>query len=284
MIIAGVADANWIIYTLCITSCFFLTGFGHLYRTYRKQNALGVGNGKEEVTLKPLELPSYINDIYDEVDDNSLTFVTTGSNIPSKASHNENINFVFNDTQSRTTDGEDDEFGYFDLYFATKGDGNRPVEDRASQNESISTSSSSSNVVVQDKREYTKPNIPLQQFCQDNSHSCNVAVMVHHCIEHFQGMDDEDISNIYCNVCTPLQNDRQMNSHDQSNEMQISPDSKTVPETTLQTASPSVSRSGYFLDHLNKYVYAASENIIADCGEIESTKDKICDKNLPKTL
>lgn len=91
---AGTSKAGWIIYTLCITGCFILTALCHLFRTYRKRHALSSEKVKEEVILKPLELTLHNDDIYDEVNENSSTFVTTGSNIPSQASQNETLNLV----------------------------------------------------------------------------------------------------------------------------------------------------------------------------------------------
>lgn len=110
LIVAGMA--GWIIYTLCITSCFILTALCHLFRTYRKPQTLSSEKLKEETILKPLELILYNDDIYNEVDENSLTFVTTGSNIPSQSSSNETINFAFNERKQYSSktdhgDGED---------------------------------------------------------------------------------------------------------------------------------------------------------------------------------
>ncbi|CAC5381341.1 unnamed protein product [Mytilus coruscus] len=204
----GTSNTEWIIYTICITCCFIITVLCHLFRTYKKQYALGLRIVNEEVILKPLELSSYIDDIYDEVDVNPSTFVTTGSRVTSQASNNETINFVFNGRQSNTIDNIDDEAGYFDLYFAMKEDVNQQQENRALQKESSSTSSSNPNVIGQDNTEYLKPYIPLQEYCQEESHDCEVAVAVHPCIERSSGSDEDAAMNIYSNVYIPLQKDR----------------------------------------------------------------------------
>ncbi|XP_052071061.1 uncharacterized protein LOC127709498 [Mytilus californianus] len=306
----GTSNTEWIIYTLCITGFFVLTVLYHLFRKYRKRHALDFRVVNEKVISKPLELTSYIDDIYDEVDENPLTFftmgsnntsqasriddiydevdenplafVTMGSNVTSQASHNETINFVFDDKQSNIAGNEHEEAGYFDLYFGMKEGADEQQENRALQKESISTSSSNSNVVGQNNTEYPKPYIPLQEYFQEESHACEIAVMVHQCIERSSGSDKDAKMNIYSNVNIPLQKDRQMNS--QANENQLSHNSKTVHDTTLQTALPSVYRTGYFKDHINKYIYYASDNNIANCGEIESFKDKTFENRNPKTL
>ncbi|XP_052071060.1 uncharacterized protein LOC127709497 [Mytilus californianus] len=278
--VTGTSKADWMIYTLCITSCFILTALCHLFRTYRNRHALSFEAVNEEVILKPLELTLYNDDIYDEVDENSLTFVTTGSNIPSQASQNETINFVFNERHSSTTDNGNDEVGYLDLYFTMKEDKNRQVEVRSSQTESLSTSSSNSDIVVQENMEYPKPYIPLQQYCQDDSHSCKVAVMVHQSIKRSPGIDDDATSNIYSNVCIPLQKDRQIKS--QSNESRLSSDSKIVHETTLPFIIPSTFRTCYLQDCIN--MYAESEKTIDACGAIDSFEDKSIKKEKSKTF
>ncbi|CAC5373670.1 unnamed protein product [Mytilus coruscus] len=246
-------------------SCFILTALCHLFRTYRNRHALSFEVVNEEVILKPLELTLYNDDIYDEVDENSLTFVTTGSNIPSQASQNEIINFVFNERHFSTTDNGNDEVGYLDLYFAMKEDKNRQVEVRSSQTERLSTSSSNSDVVVQQNMEYPKPYIPLQQYCQDDSHSC---------------IDDDATSNIYSNGCIPLQKDRQINS--QSNESHLSSDSMIVHETTLPFIIPSAFRTCYLQHCINKY--AESEKTIDACGAIDSYEDKSIKNEKSKTF
>ncbi|CAC5383985.1 unnamed protein product [Mytilus coruscus] len=117
----GTSNAEWKIYTLCITVCFIVTGFGHLCRKYRKQRSLKVRNINEEVDSEPLE---------------STLFET--------------INFVCHEGRSYTKGNKYDEAGYPDLYFAMKEDDTDKVKDRASQRESLSTGSSNSNVVGQD--------------------------------------------------------------------------------------------------------------------------------------
>lgn len=283
LIIAETSKAHWMIYTLCITSCFILTALCHLFRTYRKRHALSSEKLKDEVILKPLELTVYNDDIYDEVNDNSLTFVTTGSNIPSQASQNETLNFVFDERHSCTTDNGDNEVGYLDLYFAMKEGKNRQVEDQSSQTESISTiscSSSNSDGVVQDNTEFPKPYISRQQYFPDDSNLCEVDVMVHQCIKRFGGIDEDETSNIYSNVCIQLQKDRQITG--QSNESRLSSDSKIVHETTLPFVIPSTFRTYYIQDESNKS--AGSEKTILACDVIDSYEEKSTKKEKSKTF
>ncbi|CAC5415133.1 unnamed protein product [Mytilus coruscus] len=277
----GTSNTEWLIYTLCITGCFVITVLCYLFRTYRKRHALDLRIVNEKV-LKPLERTSYNDNIYDEVDENPLTFVTIGPNVTSKASNNETINFVFDDRQSNTAGNEHDEAGYFDLYFGMKEGANEHEENRALQKESRSTSSSNSNVVGLDNTEYPNPYIPIQEYSHEESHACEVAVMVHQCIERSSGSDEDATSNIYSNVCITLQKDRQMNS--QANKSQLSSESRTVHDKTLKTVFPSLYRTGYLQDSINKYKYAASDKTIANCSGIESIKDTLFEKEMPKTF
>lgn len=176
----------------------------------------------KEVISKSLQQTLYNDDIYDEVNENSLTSVITESNIPSKGFQSETINFVFHERHSSTTDNEDDEVGYLDLYFAM-GEANKcQIENRSSQTDILSTSSSNSDIVVQDNTEYPKPYRPLQQYYKDDSHSSKVAVMVHQSMEI---SPDEDVNKIYSNVCRPLQKDRHIDS--MTNESVLTSDSRS---------------------------------------------------------
>lgn len=187
LIIAGTSKADWMLYTLCITSCFLLTVCGHLFRTYRKRHTLSVGNVEKEVILQHFELNSFIDDIYDEVN--------VASHFPPQVSENETINFVCDERQSSTVGYEGDEVGYLDLYFTMKEDENH----LASQNKSLSSCSSNSDVAIvdQDNTEYPNPYIPPQKYCPDDSNSCEVDVMVHQCIERSPCIDVDDTSNMY---------------------------------------------------------------------------------------
>lgn len=199
LIIAGTSKAGWMIYTLCITSCFLFTVFGHLFRTYRKQHTLSFGNVEKEVTLQHFELNAFIDDIYDDIDANSLTVVTTSSHFPPQVSVNETINFVCDERQSSTAGDEGDEIGYLDLYFTKKEDENNQEEDLASQNKSLSSCSSNSDVALvdQDNTEYPKPYIQIQKYCPDDSNSSKVDVMVHQCIERSPCIDVDYTSDMY---------------------------------------------------------------------------------------
>ncbi|CAC5373673.1 unnamed protein product [Mytilus coruscus] len=183
------------------------------------------------------------------------TFIKTGSNVTSQASHNETINFVFHERQSNTIGNIDDEAGYFDLYFAIEEDANDQLEDRASQKENLSISSSTSNVVSQDNTECPKL---LQKYCQEDSHAFDVTVTVHQCIKRSSWSDEDPTSDKYSNICIPLLKDRQINS--QANESHSSSESKTSHDTTLPA------------NCTNKY--AESEKTIDACCAIESNKDK----------
>ncbi|CAC5373428.1 unnamed protein product [Mytilus coruscus] len=272
------SNIKWKIYILCITTSFILTGLGHLFRTYRKRHALDFRIINEEVILKPLELTSYIDDIYDEVDDNTSTFVTTGSNVTSKTSNNETINFVFDDRQTNTADNEHDEAGYFDLYFAMKEDVNHQEENRGSQKESRSTNSSISNDVDQNITAYHKPYIQHQEYSQEDPHACEVTVTVHHCMERSSWSDEDGTRNVYSNVCLPFQKDRKMNK--QANESHLSSDSNTVHDTTLPLFIPSTFRTCYLQDSTNKY--AESEKTLDACSATEENKS--IKKEMSKTF
>lgn len=191
LIIAGTSKADWMLYTLCITSCFLLTVFGHLFRTYRKRHTLSVGNVEKEVILQHFEQNSFIDDICDEVNG--------ASHVPPQVSENETINFVCDERQYSTVGYEGDEVGYLDLYFTMKEDENHQEEDLVSQIKSLSSCSSNSDVAIvdQDNTEYPKPYIPPQKYRPDDSNSCEVDVMVHQCIECSPCIDVDDTSNMY---------------------------------------------------------------------------------------
>ncbi|VDI39456.1 Hypothetical predicted protein [Mytilus galloprovincialis] len=167
------APDDWIIYTLCITSCFFVTGFGHLFRIYIKRRSQKVGIIKKKGIPEPFT--SSIGD-FNQEDKTPIQFVTTGSNVTPKASHEDTINFVCHERQSYITLDEDDEDGNFDLYFDMKEDVDHQVEHHALQKECLSTSSFNSIVVSQDKTEIDEP---LSDYCQEDAHACEVSVTVH---------------------------------------------------------------------------------------------------------
>lgn len=158
---------------------------------------------------------------------------------------------------------------------------NRQVEDQLSQTESISTiscSSSNSDVVVQDNTEFPKPYKSRQQYFPDDL--CEVDVTVHQCIKRFGGIDENETSNIYSNVCIQLQKDRQITG--QSNESRLSSDSKIVHETTLPFVIPSTFRTNHIQDESNKS--AGSEKTIVACDVIDSYEEKSTKKEKSKTF
>ncbi|CAC5404471.1 unnamed protein product [Mytilus coruscus] len=183
---------------------------------------------------------------FNEEDKAQITFVTTGSNVTTQASHNETINFVVHERQSKPAYNEDDEAGYFDLYFAMNKDVNHQVEDRSLQKESLSTSSSISNFVGRNYTAYHNPYVPLQEYSQEDPYACEVTVTVHQGIECSSWSDEDAPSHIYSNVCIPLRKDRLMNS--QANESQLSSDRNIVHESTLPAIILPVFRTVYLQD------------------------------------
>ncbi|CAG2228853.1 unnamed protein product [Mytilus edulis] len=171
--VAGTLKADWIIYTLCITSCLCLTGFGHCFRTYRERRSLKVRAISATTVSEPLT--PYMGD-YTEVDKETLSLVAKGLNVKTKESRNETINVVKHESQSYITSIEDDEAGYFDLYFDRKEDVDHQVEHHALQKKSFSISSFNSKVGSQDNIDVHELH---QEYFHEDSQSCEVSVMVH---------------------------------------------------------------------------------------------------------
>lgn len=113
---------------------------------------------------------------YTEVAKKPLTFVTTGSNVATKTSHNETINFVIRESQSYSASKDDDEAGYFDLYFDMREDVDHEEEHHTLQKKTLSMSSFNSIVFSQDNTEFHNT---LQEYCQEDAHACEVSVTVH---------------------------------------------------------------------------------------------------------
>ncbi|CAG2228852.1 unnamed protein product [Mytilus edulis] len=207
-------------------------------------------------------------------------------------------------------DDEDDEVGYFDLYFDMKEDENQQEKKHTLRKESLLTSSFNSNV---DSQVNTKFYEPLSKYFQEDAHACEVSVTFHErqfntacneddevdkagyfdlyfdmkvdvnhqCIERSVLSKEDAANNIYVNVYQLLQNERQKNSQ-LANGNRLSPDSYSVRDKTLKTAIPSryrTSNSQYYT-----YKYAESEITIGACGSIESNKDKSITEEKSKTL
>ncbi|CAG2186384.1 unnamed protein product [Mytilus edulis] len=234
------SKADWMIYILCITSCFFLTGFCHWFRTYRKRQSLEVRIINENVASEPFTLCMGEND---EDDKKPLTFVKTESLHTHKTSNNETINFVFNDEESNIASNDHDEAGYFDMYFT--------IEDINHQAEN--------------------------QVSQKDPNACQVPVTVHQCIERSSLSREDDTSNIYSNVFMPMQKDRKMIKQANDNEKHLSSDSKTVHDITLPLFIRSTFRNFYSQNETNKA--AASEKTIVACDTIDSYEEKSMEKS-----
>lgn len=83
--ISGSFNAEWVIYTLCITGLTLLTCFVHLTLASIKRRSC------KEVIVNE----KGVSELGDSnvVDKKQIPFVTTGSNATSQDSHSENINF-----------------------------------------------------------------------------------------------------------------------------------------------------------------------------------------------
>ncbi|CAG2186382.1 unnamed protein product [Mytilus edulis] len=195
----GSSNDKWIIYTLCITGLTLLTCFANLTLAYIKRRSC-----KE--TIANQNVVSVLGD-FNVVDKTPIAFGTTGSNATSQDSHSENINFDCHERQSKTTGIDDDEVGYFDLYFVMKEGPNDQVKDRTSQNERLSTSSFYANVVGQDKTEYHKTYMSPNEYCIDDIYACDVAVTVHTGMECSSRPDEDAKYNMYSKVNKTLQTD-----------------------------------------------------------------------------
>lgn len=243
---AGSSKADWMIYILCITSCFFLTGFCHLFRTYRKRRSLEIRIINEKVASEPFTLCMGDNN---EDDKKPLTFVKTGSLHTQKSSNNETINFVFNDEESNTAGNEHDAADYFDLHFTIGEDINHQAEILPSQKD-------------------------------PNAREVHVPVTVHQFIDRSSSFREDATSNIYSNVCMPVQKDIKMNKH--ANENHLSSDSKTVLDTTLPSFIPSKFRTCYLQDETSRS--ARSEKTIVACDVIDSYDEKSIKKEKSNTF
>lgn len=109
------------ILTVCIISCFILTSFSCLVRTYIKQLSFKSRIIDEEVVLELLE-PSPNSVVYDEIDENQLSSDTVALNITAQESHYEPFYLVCQESISITSISEHGDAGYLDPYFAIEED------------------------------------------------------------------------------------------------------------------------------------------------------------------
>lgn len=156
--IVGMWISEWIILTLCITGCFILTGLSCLLFTYRKLQSLTSRITNAGVVLEHIEPSPYIG-IYDEVDENQLSFI----NFTSQEPHYETVDMVSLKQLSITTSTEQADKGYLDSCFAMEDDEIYQLKDQTSQEECCSTTSSISDVVDQDAIAYENLYQPLQE-------------------------------------------------------------------------------------------------------------------------
>ncbi|CAC5373434.1 unnamed protein product [Mytilus coruscus] len=271
----GTSIEEGIVLAICITSCFILNGVGYMIHKHRKRQSLKVRINNEEVILQPLEPYPYIG-VYDEIDENSLSFDTTDLILTLPASHYETIDVFAHDTLSITTGTEHGVTGYLEPYFTIEEDGDPQSEDRISQKECILSNSSNSDVVAQDNTAYNNLYQPLQDNWQDGSHGYEVAVMVHRCIESSTVFDENTTSNPYYNVNQALQREFDMKSP--SDEHQKSAETKSGHDKRLLgDDSSSVFKNGNLQDYINMNV----ESIISmgNCDAMESSKPFDQDKS-----
>ncbi|CAG2194576.1 unnamed protein product [Mytilus edulis] len=170
---------------------------------------------------------------------------------------------------------EDDEVGYFDLYFVLKEGPNDQVKEQTSQNELLSTSSFYANVVGQDKTEYHKTYMSPNEYCIDDIYACDVAVTVHKGMERSSRPDEDAKYNMYSKVNKTLQTDWTINSP--ANESHLSSESQPVYKTTLLEV---------FRTYLQDctYKYASLEKTIDDCGAIKPNDENSFIKEKSKTF
>lgn len=265
--ISGSLNDEWVIYTLCITGLTLLTCFVHLTLASIKRRSCKEVIVNEKVVSK-------LGD-FNVVDETPIPIVTTGSNATSHDSHGENINFNCHEKQSCTTGIEDDEVGYFDLYFVLKEGPNDQVKEQTSQNERLSTSSFYANVVGQDKTEYHKTYMSPNEYCIDDIYACDVAVTVHKGMERSSRPDEDAKYNMYSKVNKTLQTDWTINSP--ANESHLSSESQPVYKTTLLEV---------FRTYLQDctYKYASLEKTIDDCGAIKPNDENSFIKEKSKTF
>ncbi|CAC5383986.1 unnamed protein product [Mytilus coruscus] len=267
--------AEWIVLTLCIISCLVLIGVGYMIRTYRKGQSFNSRIINEGVILEPLEPSPYIG-VYDEVDENALTFAMTDLNVASAESHYETVDCVSQERLSFTTSTEHGDTGYLDPYFAMEEDENHQLQDRTSQKECSSTNSSSSDVVAQDNTSCHNLYQPLHENWQDDSRGYEVPVMVHKCFEQPTGFDEHAISNSYFNVNKPLQKDWEMKIATYEN--QQFHETKAGNDKRLQADDfSSVLKTGNLHDYIN--INDESNILMNNCDTMESWKPFDQDKS-----
>ncbi|XP_071133295.1 uncharacterized protein [Mytilus edulis] len=263
----GTSISGWIIVILCIAGCIILTGLGYLIRTYRQRLSVKSRIINEGAILEPLGPAPYIG-VYDEIDENPLTFDTTASNVTPQEPHYETVDCVSQERLSITTSCEHDDTGYLDPYFVIEDESDK-LQDRISQTDCSSTNSSNSDVVNQDIIAYKNIYQPLQENWQDKSHGYEIPMMVHEGFECSAGFDENTTSNSYYNVYKPLQ--KEMDITNPTYENQKSPETKAGNDKSfLGDACSSKITTGNLHDYIN--MHAESKISINNCDEMESCK------------
>lgn len=252
--------------TLCVT-CFILTCSGYLIRTYRQRLSFKLRIINDGAILEPLGPAPNIG-VYDEIDENPLTFDTIDSNESPPEPHYETVDCVSQERIPFTTSTEHGDTGNLDPYFA-KEDESDKLQDRTSQTECSSTNSSNSDVV--DQYSIANKNVyqPLQENWQDNSHGYEIPVMVHKSFECSTGFDENTTSNSYYNVYKPLQKDADITNP--TYEIQKSPETKEGNDKNfLGDACSSEITTGNLHDYIN--MHAEPKKSMNNCDEMESCK------------
>ncbi|VDI39455.1 Hypothetical predicted protein [Mytilus galloprovincialis] len=253
-----------------------MAGFGYLICTFRKRLFMESRITNEDVILEPLEPSPYFG-VYDEIDENPLTFDTTDINVPSQESHYETIDMVSQESLSIATSSEHGDTGYLDPYFTIEEDENYQLQDKTSQAECSSFNSSNEDGVDQDNKAYNNLYQPLQENWQLDSHGYEVPVMVH---KKFKISANEYVTNNasynHDNVNNPLQKDRYMNNPTYEN--QKSQETKAGNDKTLVGDDSSyVLKIGNVHDYIN--MKAESNISMINCHTVESCKPTDRDKS-----
>ncbi|CAC5420377.1 unnamed protein product [Mytilus coruscus] len=188
-----------------------LTGVCYRIRICRKRQSIKLRVINEDVILEPLEPSPYIG-IYDEVDENPLTFDITGLTVTSQESHYITIDPGSQEQLSLITSTEHGDTENLDLHVAMEEGEHPQLPNRSSQKECISSNSFNSDVVNPDTTAYHNLYQLIQENWQDDSHGYEVPVVVHKCFESSLGFDENARINSYYNVYHACQKDCDMKS------------------------------------------------------------------------
>lgn len=255
-----------------------MAGFGYLICTFRKRLFMESRITNEDMILEPLE-PSPNIGVYDEIDENPLTFDTTDINVSSQESHYETIDMVSQESLSTATSSEHGDTGYLDPYFAIEEDASHLLQDQTSQEECNSFNSSNGDGVDQDNRAYNNIYQPLPENWQLDSHGYEVPVMVH---KKFKISANEYVKNNasynHENVNNLLQKDRYMNNPTYENPK--SPEIKAGnDETLVGDDSSSVLKTENVHEYVNMKAESNTCISMINCHTMESCKPTDRDKS-----